>query len=99
MAMKVIIGLGNPGRDYAHNRHNVGQMVLDELASRIRQDRIDVLVDRLVLRPDSEGTEVVPAGDFQEIRDLLQGGSTLADAVIPKTRPDRAEQLTQFGDS
>ena len=31
----LIAGLGNPGAEYAHNRHNVGQMVLDELASRI----------------------------------------------------------------
>jgi hypothetical protein len=42
---------------------------------------------------------VAPAGAFQEIRDLLQGGMTLADAVIPKTRPARADQLTLFGDS
>jgi len=30
----LIIGLGNPGPEYRHNRHNVGQMVLDELAAR-----------------------------------------------------------------
>lgn len=32
--MYLVVGLGNPGREHARNRHNAGSMVVDELARR-----------------------------------------------------------------
>jgi predicted ATPase len=75
------------------------QIILSTHSPDLLRDEGIGLDEVLLLRPGSEGTEVAPAGAFQEIRDLLQGGMTLADAVIPKTRPARADELALFGDS
>ncbi|MDE2058201.1 MAG: AAA family ATPase [candidate division NC10 bacterium] len=75
------------------------QIILSTHSPDLLRDEGIGLDEVLLLRPGSEGTEMAPAGAFQEIRDLLQGGMTLADAVIPKTRPAHADQLTLFGDS
>ena len=50
-----------------------------------------------LLRPrGSEGTTVELASDKDDVRLLLEGGMTMADAVLPLTAPARIEQLTLF---
>ncbi len=31
----ILVGLGNPGREYTHNRHNVGFMLIDRLIAKL----------------------------------------------------------------
>jgi predicted ATPase len=50
-----------------------------------------------LLRPrGSEGTVVQRASDVDEVRLLLEGGMTVADAVLPLTAPQSLQQLLLF---
>ncbi len=44
----LIVGLGNPDREYRGNRHNVGFMVLDRLAARLETSFSRVKMDSLM---------------------------------------------------
>jgi hypothetical protein len=61
----------------------------------LRDDGIG-LDEVLLLLPGEEGTEVKPSSSFEEVKALLEQGLTLADAVIPQTRPEKVQQLMLF---
>ncbi len=57
---RVIVGLGNPGAKYARNRHNIGFMVLDELARRLS----------VGFRTDAANYHWVAGADFALVKPL-----------------------------
>jgi len=72
------------------------QILVSTHSSELLQDSGIGLDEVLLLRPTQEGTEVKPATYFKEIPELLAGGLTLADAILPLTQPEKAEQLALF---
>jgi len=50
----------------------------------------------LLLIPSQEGTQVQVAADDKEIRELLRTGLTPAEVVIPKSKPDKLDELDQL---
>ncbi|MBE3011615.1 aminoacyl-tRNA hydrolase [Microbispora sp. NEAU-D428] len=83
----LVAGLGNPGPEYAGNRHNAGFMVLDELAARVggrfkaHKSRAEVVEGRLA------GLPVVLAKPLSFMN--LSGGPVKALADFYKVTPDR----------
>jgi len=75
------------------------QIFLSTHSPELLRDEGIGLDEVLLLLPGTEGTDVTLAGSSQEIRALLEGGLSLADIVIPRTRPEQATQLTLFGDT
>lgn len=55
--------------------------------------------EAVLLMPGPKGTEAILAGSIREVRALIQGGLSLADIAMSRTRPENAVQLASFGDS
>ena len=75
------------------------QVFVSTHSSDLLRDEGIGLDEVLLLQPSENGTVVRPASTFDEIKQLLNGGLSLAEAVIPQTRPQHVEQLVLFKDS
>lgn len=87
----LVVGLGNPGPGYAGHRHNVGYLVVDELARRMgsgfrahKSGRADVVEGRLGA-PGVPGPRVVLAKPRSYMNEV--GGPTKALATFYKVTP------------
>ncbi len=81
---RLLIGLGNPGRDYAQTRHNVGFMILDRLAARWG----------VTFNPEKKWRgELARAGDIRLLKPMtymnLSGESAAAVAAFYRIPPAR----------
>ncbi len=79
---------------FARTQRRFGRQIFVSTQSTdlLRDDGIG-LDEVLLLRPGKEGTSVRPASAFTEIGSLLEGGVSLAEAVLPWTRPEEFQQL------
>jgi len=57
--MKIITGLGNPGRQYKDTRHNIGFMVMEELASRYKVEKQESKFEAIIGHITLDGHKVL----------------------------------------
>lgn len=77
-------------------RRSRRQVLVSTHSAEMLHDEGIGLDEVLLLLPGQEGTTVQPASSFAEVKLLLEQGYSLADAVIPHTRPEKAHQLLLF---
>ena len=89
----LVVGLGNPGARYAGNRHNVGQMVVAQLAADLgaklsaHRSRAQVAEARLAPAGGRPGARLVLAAPTSYMNE--SGGQVVAAVRFFKVPPDR----------
>ncbi len=77
------------GRDFR-------QILVSTHTRELLQDEGIAPEEVLLLVPSEQGTSVMPAADDIQIQAMLEGGTSIADAVMPLVEPADAHQLELF---
>jgi predicted ATPase len=85
-----------PALMYRIQRQKKRQIMISTHSSDLLSDAGIGGEEVLLLTPDEEGTRVELASSIEEIKDLLEGGLTIADAALPRTVPNGMSQLDLF---
>lgn len=85
-----------PGLMYRIQRQKKRQLIISTHSPDLLSDPGIGGEEVLLLTPSDEGTRVELASSNEEIRSLLEGGLTIADAALPKTIPHSLSQLDLF---
>ena len=57
----LVIGLGNPGREYRNSRHNIGFMLIDRLAVILNAQKVSVQSQAIVTSVLDGGRKIILA--------------------------------------
>lgn len=82
-----------PALMYRLQRQKKRQIILSTHSPDLLTDKGISAEEVLLLTPSPEGTKVEIASSIDEVRDLLEQGFTIAEAVLPRTVPSKADQL------
>lgn len=85
-----------PSMMYRLLKENKSQILISTHSADLLSDRSVGGEEVLLLIPGKEGTEIIAAADDAQIRALLEGGMTVADAVMPITGPENIEHMDLF---
>lgn len=82
-----------PSLMYRIQRQKKRQIILTTHSADLLEDEGIGLEEILLLTPSPEGTNVIQASSLDNVRDLLDGGLNVAEAVLPLTKPSEINKL------
>jgi predicted ATPase len=82
-----------PSLMYRIQRQKKRQIILTTHSADLLEDKGIGGEEILLLTPSLEGTKVTTASSIDNVRDLLEGGLSIAEVVLPLTKPSEINQL------